>query len=173
MALATLILAVMAEGCSITRATCDGGYCGVHYTRPADAPRRPAKRIEDVALLRAKDAIPRGARAVGTFTWSVSLLDATVSGDFSKCPDEIEGFFRGKAANLGYDGVAGVAYATKSNDGEAKMVVLDTNGGLYRSADSTSTSGVNTLTGGVPAFAAMTVPPYGTCVGVPYVIDPR
>ncbi|MBX3193368.1 MAG: hypothetical protein KF819_40675 [Labilithrix sp.] len=169
-------LSLVAGGCSITRVTCDGGYCGVGYTRPADAPTRPAKRVEDVKLLRGREPIPPGARAVGTFTWSVTLLDAVVSGDFSKCPDEIEGFFRGKAANLGYDGVAGVAYASSGGGGgggEARMVILDTNGGLYRSPDSASSSGTNTLTGGAPVFAAMNVPPYGTCVGVPYVIEPR
>jgi hypothetical protein len=162
---------LVSGGCSISRTTCDGGYCGVGYTRPAEAPRRPPKRVEEVKLLRGRDPIPAGARAVGTFTWSVTLMDAVVSGDFGKCPDEIEGFFRGKAANLGYDGVAGVAYAGSSGGGEAKMVILDANGGLYRSAGSADPSNVSALTGGAPVFAAMYVPPYGTCVGVPYVID--
>ena len=49
--------------------------------------------------------VPPGAEVVGYFEWAVNGFDVTSS---ANCTEEIEGFFRGKAANLGFDGVVGV-----------------------------------------------------------------
>lgn len=148
--------------------TCDGGYCGVVHAKSTDMPKRPAKDIESVKLYRIHEPLPAGARPVGTFTWSVTLLDGILSG--FECPEEVEGFFRAKAANLGYDGVAGVQIVTSASGEKPNMMILDANNGVYMS------QGVfgkeqNSLAGGAPVAMFASVPPFGSCVGVPYVIE--
>lgn len=99
-------------GCiSVKTVQCEGGYCGVSYQRPPGVALRPAKVREPVKILHEGDPMPAGAKPVGVFSWKMNnFIDRYIkSGPHGRCSEEIETFFRGKAAGLGFDGVAGDA----------------------------------------------------------------
>lgn len=96
-----------ASGCIVVKTGqgCEGGYCGVLYLKFAQTTPRPPKAPADVMLRRIDARVPAGAEIVGYFEWALNAFDLSSN---QNCTEEIEGFFRGKAANLGFDGVVGV-----------------------------------------------------------------
>ncbi len=154
---------------------CEGGYCGVTYVRPPQ-PRqlapRPPKRREDMKILHAGDKLPEGARPMGTFSWKINnVFDRFAGGE--RCSEEIELYFRGKAAGLGFDGVAGVQLSSSASSGPPQTMVLSQSGNVYLTGTPNAPTTPSGSANGAPATILVTGVDFGACVGVPYVLDPR
>ncbi len=90
--------------------SCPGGYCGVMF-RPVNAPQRAAVDPALVILLSAGETPTFPVTPVGQFAFPVNGFDKmSLGSDGAICTVEIDGFFRNKAANLGFDGVIGMRF---------------------------------------------------------------
>jgi hypothetical protein len=93
-----LLFLLIFPGCfTIVPTVCEGGYCGVKYT-PARNHAPP-----QVTIVKKGETIPQTAKLIATFH-----SPKTTTG----CSTEVLDHFRGKAALLGFDGVANVESIT-------------------------------------------------------------
>jgi hypothetical protein len=114
-------------GCSIQQASCPGGYCGVAF-RPVNAPQRAAIDPSRIVLLSAAQSPSFPVQPVGHFGFPVNTFDSmSIGQNGAICTHEIDGFFRNKAANLGFDGVMGMRYDGSSCVG-APFIIDETAG---------------------------------------------
>jgi hypothetical protein len=147
-----ILLAFVASlgGCAIRAGQCEGGYCGVHFIKFAQTPPRPPKQPAELVFLRIDGHVPPGAEVVGYLEWAVNGFDLEGS---HNCSEEIEGFLRGKAANLGFDGVVGVQQLIKQHTTSVTLTHAD---------GSVTKHPINTHGAGSESRS-------GICVGFPFV----